>query len=70
MADADEIRHKLGEQLLTTFRQEHSDAVNTWRTLEGKAQISITIGGVFLAAVFAFARDLKDVSSLHKLLLG
>lgn len=70
MTDVDTIRLKLGEQLLTSFRQEYSDAVDTWRTLEGKAQISITIAGVFLAAVFAFARDLKDVSLIHQILLG
>jgi hypothetical protein len=70
MADANAIRLTLGEQLLASFQQEYDDAVETWRALEGKAQISITIGGVVLAAVFAFARDLKGISSLEKLLLG
>lgn len=69
MKDAPELREWLSEQLLENFRREHSDCVDTWRQLEGKAQVLITVGGVFLAATFAFARDLQALGLIEKLLL-
>jgi hypothetical protein len=70
MSDTQELRNKLRERLLDDFRQEYADAVETWRALETKAQVSITVGGVFLAATFAFARDLDKLDSAQKLLLS
>jgi hypothetical protein len=70
MKDATELREWLSEQLLEDFRREHSECVDTWRSLEGKAQVLVTVGGVFLAATFAFARDLQALGAAPRLLLA
>jgi uncharacterized membrane protein (UPF0136 family) len=70
MSDAAELRERLCDDLLRDFRQEYADATDTWRILEAKGQVFVTVGGVFLAAAFAFARDLNALGFGDKLLLA
>jgi hypothetical protein len=64
-----ENRDKLRERLLDDFRRQYDESKETWRALETKAQVAMTVGGVFLAAVFAFARDIDKLGPGEKLLL-
>ena len=48
---------KIIERALAACTDEYREQADTWKTLETKAQVAITIAGVFLAAVFAFTRD-------------
>ena len=43
---------------LETYREEYRDLSETWRALDTKAQGQGGIAGIFLAALFAWARDL------------
>ncbi|MBE3037199.1 MAG: hypothetical protein IMZ62_00050 [Chloroflexi bacterium] len=70
MTSAPDLRDRLCDSLLQDFRQEYADAVETWRSLEAKGQVLVTVGGVFLAAAFAFARDLRGLAFLEKTLLA
>jgi hypothetical protein len=47
----------LSEIALETYREEYRDLSETWKHLDTKAQGIGAIGGVFLAASFAWARD-------------
>jgi hypothetical protein len=48
---------KIVERALAACTDEYREQADTWKTLETKAQVAITVAGVFLAAVFAFTRD-------------
>jgi hypothetical protein len=48
---------KIAERALMDCTDEYKEQSDVWRTLESKAQVVITVAGVFLAAVFAFCRD-------------
>ena len=50
--------------VLTGYRDEYKELADIWKQLDSKAQGTITISGVFLAGVFAFARDLTDPTEL------
>jgi hypothetical protein len=67
--DAAKTRAQLVEQLLSAFRAEYADALDTWRALETKAQVATTTGGVFMAAAFAFVRDLGHLPAPEQYLL-
>jgi hypothetical protein len=43
---------------LEAYREEYRDLSETWRNLDTKAQGLAAIAGVFLAALFAWARDI------------
>lgn len=43
---------------LDTYREEYRDLSDTWRNLDAKAQGIGAIAGIFLAALFAWARDI------------
>jgi hypothetical protein len=45
---------KITERALTAYTDEYREASDIWKTLEGKAQVVITVAGIFLAAVFSF----------------
>lgn len=65
----EEIREDLRKQLVKSYEDAYDDASDTWKTLEGKAQVVSTVSGVFLAAAFAFARE-TSLSTCEKWLLG
>lgn len=50
-------RQRVASDLLETLKAEYKESSETWRALEGKAQGTVAIAGVFLAAVFAFVRE-------------
>ena len=43
-----------------TYREEYRDLSDTWRNLDAKAQGLGAIAGIFLAALFAWAREVPD----------
>jgi hypothetical protein len=46
---------KILEVGLTAYLDEYREQTDIWKILESKAQVVITVAGVFLAATFAFA---------------
>jgi len=42
---------------IVSFQEEYKDLYDTWKSIDGKAQATATIAGIFLAAAFAIARD-------------
>lgn len=50
---------KLLEGVLKAYENEYKDLNDTWRMLESKAQALASVAGIFIAATFAFARDLQ-----------
>lgn len=60
-------RHSARDQLLAgalqSYRDEYKELSDTWRHVEGKAQGTITVAGIFLAAAFAFVRDLTGAGT-------
>ena len=40
-----------------SFQEEYKDLYDTWKSIDGKAQATATIAGIFLAAAFAIARE-------------
>ena len=69
MGEVAELHRKLHERLLADFQREYADQLDTWRALEGKAQVLITVSAIFLAAGFAFARDVHGLALGERLLL-
>jgi hypothetical protein len=55
---------------LEAFRAEYADLSDTWRQLEAKAQGTVAIAGIFLAAAYAFVRDLRAATSSGLLRIG
>lgn len=55
-------RTKIVSDLLESLEAEYKEASDTWRALETKAQGVVGIAGVFLAAVFAFVREVDPAS--------
>lgn len=51
-------RLELARTQLDAYRQEHGHLNATWGSLEKKGQGTAAVAGIFLAAVFAFIRDL------------
>jgi hypothetical protein len=60
---------KIAERALAAFTDEYKEASEIWKTLESKAQVTITVAGVFLAAVFSFSRD-GGIDLRVKMVLG
>jgi hypothetical protein len=46
-------------QLLDAYAAEYKDLLDSWRLIETKSQGAIAISGIFLAAAFSYAKDLK-----------
>jgi hypothetical protein len=44
-------------------RQEHQDLSSQWTAVDAKAQSTITVAGVFLAAILAFIRELSATTT-------
>lgn len=69
MTDWNEVRQSLRDNLLESFSDEYSNASETWKALEAKAQSTVTIGGIFLAAAFAYSRELTAITCCGRVLL-
>ncbi len=71
MADQSDASTDLLRLALEGYREEYRDLSDTWRNLDGKAQGSGAIAGIFLAAVFAWVRPLAaGVGIPERLLLS
>lgn len=60
-ADAEAVptTRQLLEVVLVACEREYKDLLDTWRMLESKAQALASVAGIFIAATFAFARELQ-----------
>ncbi len=54
-----EATRKFVEFAFAHAKQEYLDYSDTWKLLDGKAQATATIAGIFVAAIFAFVRNLS-----------
>ena len=52
----------------THYKDEHKLLVDTWNSIDGKAQGVIAISGIFLAGILAFIRTLTENTSCCELL--
>ncbi|UJX42090.1 hypothetical protein K9F62_05230 [Desulfovibrio sp. JY] len=57
MNDKDEMHKLLNIEILETAKQHYSELRQTWSLLDKKAESSITVAGIFLAAIFAFMKE-------------
>jgi hypothetical protein len=55
---ADLMRRFLRQTALDSYREEYKEFADVWKSLESKAQGTVTIAGIFIAAAFTFAKDL------------
>jgi len=70
LTDDLELKHKLFISLLDAHSNEYRHLLEVWRDLERKAQGVIAISGVFLAAAFAFVRQIDcGTQDIEKVLL-
>lgn len=58
---------QLLQEALNSYEKEYHELCETWRHLEDKAQGTITISGIFLAALFTFVSGLIDTIGLFDL---
>jgi hypothetical protein len=49
---------KVLDETLKTFQDEYKDRLETWRMIDGKAQMVLTTSGAFLGGVFALVQKL------------
>jgi len=52
------MRQMLRQVTLDSYREEYKELSDVWKSLEAKAQVTVTIAGIFIAAAFTFAKDL------------
>ncbi len=60
---------ELVRESLAAQKEEYQELSETWRQLETKAQGTIAVSGVFLAAAFAFVRQLTASASIFERVL-
>ena len=60
---------KILEAGLTAYSDEYKEQADIWKILESKAQVSITVAGIFLAATFAFVQQAGLVCSAKVLVV-
>jgi hypothetical protein len=71
MPEVAEVKDNLKKALLESYLTEYKELMETWRSLETKAQSSLTVNGFFIAAAFAFVGRLEAETTLpEKLFLG
>ena len=59
MVEASDIKREILQAVVQAYRDEYSEVLSKWRDLEGKAQGTVAIAGLFLAGVFAFIRQIS-----------
>lgn len=68
---AENERVKILDDSLDAFKEEYRELSETWRHIETKAQGTVSIAGIFIAAAFAFVHYLSETApSCERLLLG
>jgi hypothetical protein len=60
MSDGDKIKADLVQASLTSYAGGYRALADDWKNLDGKAQGTVAIAGVFLAGVFGFVKSLAD----------
>lgn len=69
MGDTDDLQERLVRDALGAYKEEHSELSEIWHNLDGKAQGTIAVSGIFLAGMLAFVRALSErVILIEKLL--
>lgn len=70
--DSSEIKEALHQAVLEAYCADYKELSDIWKGLEVKAQGTVTIAGIFIAATFAFIRDLNNLHWGYpkRLLLG
>jgi hypothetical protein len=63
------LRKALEDLWLSALSEQYKESSETWKALETKAQGAITVAGIFLAAVFAFAREAASLDLLPRILV-
>ena len=63
MSDAEDPREALVRDALDAYKEEYRELSDTWRNLDTKAQGTITVSGLFLAAMLAFVRALSSTTT-------
>jgi len=54
------MRRTLRQTVLDSYKEEYKELSDVWKSLETKAQGTVTIAGIFIAAAFTFAKDLAS----------
>lgn len=67
MKDIDELKEFLCSTALEAYQNEYDGLLASWRNIEGKAQSTASVSGVFIAATFAFAREISSQTNLQNL---
>lgn len=62
MPDVYEIKEALHTTAMESYRDEYQRFIDIWKGLDTKAQGTVTIAGIFIATVFAFIRDIKNLN--------
>lgn len=66
-----QARESLLKTVVESYREEYKEIIDNWHRLEGKAQGSVAISGIFIAGVFAYLRDnIALMPCYQKILLG
>jgi len=66
-----QARESLLKTVLESYPEEYKEFVNNWHSLEGKAQGSVAIAGIFIAGAFAYLREnIALMNCYQKTLLG
>lgn len=70
MLDGNEAHRMLNLEILGAAKQGYAEEMQRWNAIEKKADGSISLSGILLAAIFAFSRDLvQGAGPLDKALL-
>jgi len=60
MDEDQSINQRLLQEALISYKEEYEEYSDLWHKLDSKAQATISISGIFLAAIFAFIRILSE----------
>jgi len=62
LGNAETPREKAAAEIIAAYESEFDRLEDTWKGLETKAQGTITVAGVFIGFVLAFAKDLSTTT--------
>jgi hypothetical protein len=54
-----DIKKSLYKETLDAYVAQYKDITETWKSLETKAQGTVTIAGIFIASAFVFIKDIR-----------
>lgn len=70
MAASEDIRLRLAREVLDAAAKDFERTLDTWKGLEGKAQATVAVAGIFIGGTFAIVRDMGGAATLHRVLAG